>query len=98
MTPERYRDYNVAMNDVVVNSRNECLRPWVRDQELGEVEVVLDAVLWDGRVVDFGIRGLRDLPDHVVDCVADHAWSQPFPEHDLEGELRLQRAFPVDGR
>ena len=94
---EQWRDYNTAIHEIVVQARTECLRPYAQQAGLGKVEVILDAVLWDGRVVDFGIRGLQDVPDHVLDCVADLAWSTPIPEHDIPGELRLQRAIPVDG-
>lgn len=98
LSTEQWRDYNEAVHQLVLVARRECVRPWVHEQGLGRIEIVLDAVLWDGEVVDFGIRGLQDVPDHVLDCVADHAWNASFPRYDIPGELRLQRAVKVDGR
>jgi len=94
---EQWRDYNVAVHEMVTRARAQCLRPFVREQQLGKVEVIIDAVLWDGEVVDFGIRGLEEVPDHVIDCVAEEAWGTQFPAHQLAGEIRLQRAVPVEG-
>jgi hypothetical protein len=86
------------MHQVATAAREGCVRPFAQEEGLGKVEIVLDAVLWDGEVVDFGLRGLQDVPDHVLDCIADAAWNTPFPVHDKAGELRLQRMLEVDGR
>jgi len=98
LSTEEWRDYNVAMHDVATNARERCVRPFAQENDLGTVEIVLDAVLWDGEVVDFGLRGLQQVPDHVLDCVAEVAWNTRFPVHDKPGELRLQRMLEVDGR
>jgi len=98
LSTEQWRDYNESVHEMVTRAREACLRPYVRDAGLGRIEVVVDAVLWEGEVVDFGIRGLQDVPDHVIDCVADEAWATPFPRHELAGEVRLQRSVPVEGR
>lgn len=98
LTTEQWRDYNLAVDDVIREARDVCLRDWARSEDKGRVEIIFDAVLWDGVAVDFGIRGLGDIPDHVLDCVADIAWQTPFPEHRLPGEIRLQRPIQVDGR
>jgi len=98
LSTEQWRDYNTAVHELVTRARKQCLRPYVRDAGLGRIEVVIDAVLWDGEVVDFGIRGLQDVPDHVLDCVAEEAWGTQFPAHDIPGEVRLQRSVPVEGQ
>jgi len=98
LSTEEWRDYNGAMHEVASRARDDCLRPFAQEEGLGKVEVVLDGVLWDGQIADFGLRGLQDIPDHVLDCVGEVAWSTPFPSHDKPGELRLQRVVEVDGR
>ncbi len=98
LSTEEWRDYNEAMHRVASDARDACVRPYAQERDLGKIEIVLDAVLWDGEVVDFGLRGLQDVPDHVLDCVAEIAWQTPFPIHPAPGELRLQRVIDVDGR
>lgn len=98
LSTEEWRDYNSAMHDVVSKAREACIRPYAQEQGLGKIEVIVDAVLWDGQVVDFGLRGLQEVPDHVLDCVGEIAWNSPFPSHDVPGEVRLQRNLEVDGR
>ncbi len=98
LNTEQWRDYNLAVDDVTRAAREACLRPWAQAEDIGRVEVIVDAILWDGEVVDFGIRGLGDIPDDVLACVAEIAWSTPFPSHELVGEIRLQRPLQIDGR
>jgi hypothetical protein len=98
LSTEQWRDYNTAMHEVVTQAREVCIRPFAQQNNLGKVEIVMDAVLWEGQVVDFGLRGLQDTPDHVLDCIGEVAWNTQFPAHDVPGEVRLQRTLDVDGR
>ena len=100
LTPEDRGAMNTAVDDAVAAAREECLRPWlVAHDEVDPAEFVFDAVTYDGRMVDVGIRSLtHDLPADVVTCVADKAWDAEWPEWDVTGELRLQRHFEVNPR
>ncbi|MEQ1564864.1 MAG: hypothetical protein ABMA64_04445 [Myxococcota bacterium] len=100
ITPDDRRAMNFAVDDVLKAARADCLEPWVGtvSPEVAE-EVVFDAVLIDGRVVDIGIRALtHEIPPDVLACVADRAWLSDWPEWELKGELRMQRSFEVSGR
>ncbi|MEQ1504575.1 MAG: hypothetical protein ABMB14_20215, partial [Myxococcota bacterium] len=72
-----------------------CLDPWIAS--IGEPdELVIDAVLVDGRLSDVGLRAMHHpLPADVLTCVAERAWYADWPEWDLGGELRLQRSFEL---
>jgi hypothetical protein len=97
VTGDDRRLMNVAVDDVLTAARTDCLVPWLgRDGDGAPEEVVFDAVLHDGRLVDVGIRAMRlELPSDVLQCVADRAWYAEWPEWDLPGELRLQRSIEV---
>lgn len=77
------------------HAKRECVRPWV--EEMGEpVEIVLDALLHDGVVVDFRLRTLTEIPDEVLDCVRDQVWSVEWPMADGSGEMSFQNVIAVD--
>lgn len=95
ITPDDRRTMNYAMDDVIKNARAECLDDWITE-EGAPTELVFDGVLYDGRLVDFGMRSLGpQVPESVVECVADAVWYGDWPEWDLRGELRLQRSIEV---
>jgi hypothetical protein len=95
VTPDLRREMNYAMDGVIRTARRECVDAWVADA--GGAELVFDAVLYDGRLVDFGLRSLGEpLPDDVVACVADAVWYGDWPEWDLPGEMRLQRSVELE--
>jgi hypothetical protein len=97
LTPDDRRAMNFAVDDVVKAAKRDCLLPWLAKVAPDATsEFVIDAVLYDGRVVDIGLRSLdRELPPDVTSCVADRAWLSDWPEWDLPGELRLQREFDL---
>jgi hypothetical protein len=77
------------------HAKRECVRPWV--EAMGEpVEIVLDAVLHDGVVVDFRLRTLTEIPDDVLDCVRDQVWAVEWPMADSAGELSFQNVISVE--
>jgi hypothetical protein len=98
LTPEERGSMNQAVDGVLATAREECLRPWL--QSLGDPnpsEFVFDAVTYDGRLVDIGIRSLQhDIPGDVMTCVDDKAWDAEWPEWDVQGELRLQRHIEIN--
>jgi hypothetical protein len=97
VTPDVRREMNYAMDGVIQAARRDCLGPWITKQGTGNVEFVFDAVLWDGRLVDFGMRALGpEVPEEVVSCVADAVWYGEWPEWELAGELRLQRSIELE--
>jgi hypothetical protein len=97
ITPDLRREMNYAMDGVIQAARRECLDPWV--ERVGTTEMVFDAVLYDGRLVDFGLRSLGEpVPDDVLACVADAVWYGDWPEWELGGELRLQRSIELETR
>lgn len=99
ITPDDRREMNYAVDAVVRAARHECLAPFLAEAGVAsgvEEEFVLDAVLYDGRLYDVGLRAMGlDLPEDVLACVADRAWYADWPEWDLAGELRLQRVIGV---
>lgn len=97
LTPDDRQRMNIAVDAVLTAARTECLVPWLGREGDGEpVEIVFDAVLNDGRLVDVGLRSMRlEVPPDVLDCVADRAWYADWPEWDIAGELRLQRSIDV---
>lgn len=97
LTGDDRRLMNVAVDDVLTAARSECLVPWLgREGDGDPVEIVFDAVIHDGRLVDVGLRSMRlEVPADVLECVADRAWYAEWPEWDLPGELRLQRSIEV---
>lgn len=95
VTPDEYRAMNYAMDDVIRNARQACIEPWL-DETMSalEAEFVFDAVLYDGRMYDFGLRSLSsDVPAPVMDCMRDQAWYGDWPDFDIRGELTLQRSI-----
>jgi hypothetical protein len=99
VTPDDRREMNYAVDGVLRAARVDCLEPFLADagaEPGAEEEFVFDAVLYDGRLYDVGLRSMgHDLPDSVLACVADRAWYSDWPEWDLGGELRLQRSIAV---
>lgn len=76
------------------HAKRECLMPWA--EQTGEpVEVVMDAVLNDGIVVDVRLRTLNELPPEVLDCMSDHVWGVEWPMVDGSGEMNFQRVISV---
>lgn len=98
VTPDLRREMNFAMDAVLRAARQDCLQPWLDVDPSGPpVEVVFDAVLFDGKLVDFGLRSLGPaVPDEVVACVADAVWYGDWPDWEIRGELRLQRAVELE--
>lgn len=95
LTPEDRRLMNFSVDDVLRAARADCLQSWVNAGGQ-DVEIVFDVLLSDGRVMDIGMRSLgQAVPQEVVGCVADKAWIADWPEWDLPGELRLQRAITM---
>lgn len=77
------------------HAKRECVRPWV--EAMGEpVEIVMDAVLHDGVVVDFRLRTLTEIPEEVLDCVRDQVWAIEWPTADASGEMSFQNVIAVD--
>ncbi len=97
LAPDEYRAMNYAMDDVINGAREVCIRPWIdaTDEPL-TAEFVFDAVLYDGRMFDFGLRSLSaEVPGDVMDCMRDQAWFSEWPDFDLRGQLMLQRKVEV---
>ncbi len=92
-------ELNATVDEAVRAARDACLVPYVNglaDPE--EVEFVLDVVVVDGQVADFGFRapGGDEVPPDVVQCLADEVWGVDWPRFAaLEAETRLQRSFTV---
>jgi hypothetical protein len=98
--PEQYREMNYAMDDVINDAREECIRPWLdRTPEARKAEFVFDAVLYDGRMYDFGLRSLStEVPGEVMSCIRDQAWYGEWPDFELKGQLTLQRSVEIPNR
>jgi hypothetical protein len=98
--PDEYRAMNYAMDDVIGGAREECIQPWLdRTPDALTSEFVFDAVLYDGRMVDFGLRSLSsEVPAEVMGCIRDQAWYSDWPDFDIEGQMTLQRSVEVQNR
>ena len=60
LTGDNRRLMNFAVDDVLTTARTECLVPWLGREGDGEpVEIVFDAVIHDGRLVNVGLRSMR---------------------------------------
>ena len=80
-------------SEAVGEAKNTCLRPWAEEQD-AIVEMVLDAVVSDGSLIELDLRPLTELPDPVIDCVRDTLWEYDWPQHpDHRGEVRFQRSI-----
>jgi hypothetical protein len=97
ITPEDRRQMNFAVDGVLKAARAECIGPWLANIGAEQAdEFVFDAVLYEGRLYEVGLRAMgHDIPPDVLDCVADRVWYAEWPEWDLPGELRLQRSLQM---
>jgi len=80
-------------NEAVGDAKDTCLVPWVEEQDQ-VVELVLDAVVSDGALIELDLRPLTELPDPVIDCVRDTLWDYDWPQDpEHRGEVRFQRSI-----
>ena len=97
MELEELHSFQRAGVETAGHAKRECLRPWA-EQTGAEVEVVMDAVVHDGVVVDFRLRSLTELPDDVLDCVRDQVWAVEWPMADVSGEMTFQETIHIEPR
>ena len=91
--------FSNAANQVMGALRAECVNPWMEDGGPDEAEFALNALVVEGRVVEFELLTvLEALPEDVVSCVRDVAWSHPWPEVEMAGEVRFQRSMHAKRR
>ncbi len=89
--------FNRSAWDALVAIQQDCLADWAR--ESGTVaEMVVHARVVDGQLDQVHLRDLGELPQEVVSCAYDAAWSVDWYVDDaLQGEVQLQRrvtAYP----
>ncbi len=88
-----------ATMNALAEVRVECVDPWLESDGPEEAEFALNAVVVDGAVADIELLTvIDDLPDDVVDCIRDVAWSTDWPEVEMVGEVRYQRAVKAKRR
>ena len=83
-----------SIDKAIRSARTQCFNAWLATPE-GDpnLELVLDAVVREGRVSEVTLRPLGDIPEEVVSCARDTAWTYEWPELVTKGELRFQRVF-----
>lgn len=95
LQPDETRAFQRAGITAAGRAKEACLAPWAQEADT-HVEVVMDAVVHDGVVADVQLRTLTELPQHVLDCVRDEAWSIEWPEaEDAPGQVRFQHTIEV---
>lgn len=99
LTGNRKYALNEAVEVVVRAGREECLDDWIAGlPEVDEVELVLDVVVVDGHVSDFGLRSLsaEEVPPDVLQCMADVVWAEDWARLEgVTGDTRLQRVLKL---
>jgi len=91
--------FSTSASRVMGQVRSECVDPWMAADDLDEVEFALNTLVVDGRVVDIELLTVLDaLPEDVLACVRDVAWSNDWPDVQMKGEVRFQRSLHAKRR
>ena len=91
--------FNKAVNHGVRDAHAECVEPWLSGAPLGPfVELVVNARVVDGDVIDLELRSIEELPADLVECVRDVLWERDWPSADVTGEVRFQEMLEAVAR